>query len=111
MFVNPSLVDNMPISILESLASGVPVVSSNVGGIPYIVEHGRTALLVSPRDAGALAQAVLELLDQPDKANRMARAGRESVQQYAWPQVRARLFGVYWGLVRRASPNPAAEIK
>ena len=111
VFINPSLVDNMPISILESLASGVPVVSTDVGGIPFVVEHGKTALLVSPRDAGAMARAVLELLDDPDKADRLVRAGRESVQQYAWSQVRARWFGVYFGLVTCAGPAPAAETK
>ncbi len=48
--LNPSLVDNMPISVLEAFASGVPVVSTNVGGVPFIAQDGRNALLVPPSD-------------------------------------------------------------
>lgn len=46
IMINPSLVDNMPISLLEALASSVPVVSTDVGGVPFMVEHEKTALLV-----------------------------------------------------------------
>jgi glycosyltransferase involved in cell wall biosynthesis len=95
VMINPSLVDNMPISILEALASGVPVVSTDVGGIPYLVEHGKTALLVSPQDPEAMADAVLLLLNDPAKAMQLSRAGAESVQCYTWPNVRDRLLCVY----------------
>lgn len=95
VMINPSLADNMPISILEALASGVPVVSTNVGGIPYLVEHEKTALLVPPRDPKAMADAVLLLLQDPVKAIQFRLAGGESVQCYAWPHVRDRLFHAY----------------
>jgi phenylacetate-CoA ligase len=111
LLLNPSTVDNMPISILEALASGVPVVTTSVGGIPFMVEHQRTALLVPSRDAEAMARAALELLDDPIKAARLARAGRESVQQYAWQHVRGRWFEVYSGLVPGAPENAVAEPK
>ncbi len=111
LFLNPSLVDNMPISILEALASGVPVVSTNVGGIPFVVDHQKTALLVPPREPAAMARAVLDLLDDPAKAARLSSAGRESVQQYAWQNVRGRWFEVYSGLAPGARQNAAAETK
>jgi glycosyltransferase involved in cell wall biosynthesis len=111
LFLNPSVVDNMPISILEALASGVPVVSTDVGGIPFMVEHQKTAVLVPPRDAHAMALALLDLLNDPGKAERLANAGRESAQQYAWQHVRKRLFEVYFGLVPGAPENAAAETK
>jgi glycosyltransferase involved in cell wall biosynthesis len=95
VLLNPSLVDNMPISILESLASGVPVVSTNVGGVRFVVEDRKTALLVPVGDAEAMARAVLELIGNPETAAALARAGRESVQQYAWTQVRPLLVGIY----------------
>lgn len=95
VMVNPSLVDNMPISVLEALASGVPVVSTDVGGVPYLVEHEKTALLVPAQDPGAMADAILVLLNDPAKAEQIRRAGFESVQQYTWPNVRDRLLRVY----------------
>ncbi len=109
LFVNPSLVDNMPISILEALASGVPVVTTDVGGIPFLVEHERTALLVSPGDSQAMAKALLELLGDREKANRLASAGREDVQRYNWQSVRGRLFDVYSKLVLKTTKN-AVEV-
>jgi len=111
LFLNPSLVDNMPISILEALASGVPVVTTDVGGIPFLVEHQKTAILVSPRDADAMARALLDLLADPRKAARFASAGRDLVQQYAWQNVRGRLFEVYSEIAPGTLRNTAAETK
>ncbi len=93
--INPSLVDNMPISVLEALASGVPVVSTDVGGVPHLVEDGRTALLVPPRAPERMAEAVLRLLRDPDLAVRLADAGRAASREYSWDRVRERLFAVY----------------
>lgn len=95
IMLNPSLIDNMPNSVLEALASGALVVSTNVGGVPYIVEHGRTALLVPPADPAAMAQAVLRLADTPALAAALRSAGRASVAQYAWTSVKPRLLEVY----------------
>jgi glycosyltransferase involved in cell wall biosynthesis len=100
--VNPSLADNMPISVLESLASGVPVVSTRVGGVPHLVEHERTALLVEPGDAEAMAQAMLRLLRDPALAARLRAAGLDSVRRYDWASVRPKLLAVY-----QAAAGPA----
>jgi len=93
--VNPSLVDNMPNSVLEALASGVPVVSTNVGGVPYIVRDGATALLVRPGAPAELAAAVRRVLEDATLATGLRRNGLRDVQQYAWPQVRDRWASVY----------------
>jgi glycosyltransferase involved in cell wall biosynthesis len=95
VMINASLADNMPISILEALASGVPVVSTDVGGVPYLVEHGKTALLVPAKDPAAMANAILALLNEPARAAQIREAGIESVRQYTWPNVRAQLLRVY----------------
>ena len=95
VMINASLADNMPISILEALASGVPVVSTDVGGVPYLVEHGKTALLVPAKDPPAMANAILALLNEPARAAQIREAGIESVRQYTWPNVRAQLLRVY----------------
>jgi glycosyltransferase involved in cell wall biosynthesis len=103
LMINPSLADNMPISILEALASGVPVVSTNIGGIPYLVEHEKTAMLVPARNPESMADAILSLLNDASKAKAISKAGVESVQRYTWPSVRDRLLGVYERVLTKPS--------
>lgn len=105
VMVNPSLVDNMPISVLEALASGVPVVSTNVGGVPYMVEHGKTALLVPVQDPSAMAEAILMILTNPDKAQQIRSAGLNVVQNYTWKKVRNQLISVYENVLKERN-NP-----
>ena len=108
--LNPSLADNMPISILEALASGVPVVSTDVGGVPFLVEHEKTALLVSPGDHEAMAEACLRLLAERGLAERLIAAGQMLAREFAWSQVRGKLFAVYSGaLGDRRLAAPATE--
>lgn len=95
IMLNPSLVDNMPISILEALACGIPVISTDVGGVPYLVRHEKTALLVPARDPVAMANAILSLLHNPQQALNLREAGIDLVTQYTWASVRQRLFDVY----------------
>ena len=75
--LNPTTADNMPISILEALACGVPVVSTNAGGIPDLVEHGRTALLVDVGDAPAMADAASRVLSDANLRQALRNAGLE----------------------------------
>ena len=103
IFLNPSLVDNMPNSVLEAYASGLPVVSTDVGGVPYIVSHEETGLLVPPGDAEAMAAAVRRLIEEPDLRNSLARAGLQQVQAYAWPEVRKQWLNHYSALAGRTA--------
>lgn len=95
LMLNPSLADNMPISLLEAMASDVPIVSTRVGGVPFLVKDGEEALLVPPGDAAAMAAAALRLLGDPGLADALRRAGREKVRQFTWERVRPRLLDVY----------------
>lgn len=95
LVLNPSTADNMPNSILEALASGVPVVTTNAGGIPDLVEDGRTALLVPVGDAQAMAQAALRLLADPLLQAHLREQGLQEVARYAWPQVRDQWLSAY----------------
>jgi glycosyltransferase involved in cell wall biosynthesis len=106
LVLNPSLADNMPISLLEALATGVPIVSTNVGGIPFVVEDGRTALLVPPRDPEAMARAALRLIGDRALASRLRAAGLAAVKRYAWPNVREALLSVYARACGRAAVAP-----
>jgi glycosyltransferase involved in cell wall biosynthesis len=93
--LNPSLVDNMPISILEALACGVPVVSTDVGGVRHLVRHGETARLVPAGDAGAMAAEMVRLRNERGLAERQVEAGRALAESYTWPRVREALADVY----------------
>ncbi|MEZ5571770.1 MAG: glycosyltransferase family 4 protein [Halioglobus sp.] len=93
--LNPSRVDNMPNSILEALACGLPVISTNVGGVPYIVEDTRTALLVPPDDVQSMAQAISRLCNDPSLRTQLRENGCQAVAQYAWPEVRPQWLALY----------------
>ena len=95
VMVNPSLADNMPNSVLEALASGVPVVSTHVGGVPYLVKHEKTALLVPPGDVDAMAKAVIRVLEDPELADQLVTSGLAEIHKYTWPNVREELLSVY----------------
>ena len=95
LMINPSLADNMPISILEALASGVPVVSTNVGGVPFLVENGKTALLVDPASPIAMADAVIRLSEDHDLAKRLSARGIERAKDFSWEKIRIRWVAIY----------------
>ena len=95
LMLNPSLADNMPNSVLESLACGVPVVSTHVGGVPYMVQDGVTALLVPPADPTAMAAACLKILENNALWQRLSDAGLAEVQRYTWARVAPLLAATY----------------
>ena len=98
VFVNSSVLDNQPVSVLEAFASGLPVVSTGIGDISSMVRDGETGLIVPPRDPAAMARAVTSLLENQDRALRMARRARQEVEQhYTWPRVREEWAAVYSG--------------
>lgn len=103
--LNPSRVDNMPNSVLEALAAGVPVVSTRVGGVPYIVEHEKTALLVEPGAVADMAEAIVRILTDPALAERLRTEGFETAQTHTWPKIKPHLFKVYEEAMRNQTPD------
>lgn len=88
IYLNASRIDNMPMSVIEAFAAGLPVVTSNAGGIPYVVTDGATGLLADPDDYATLADHALTLLRDPDLVRRLTAAAREEVlRRYTWPAV------------------------
>lgn len=95
--LNPSTVDNMPISILEALASAVPVVSTRAGGIPQMVTHEETALLVGVGDAEGMATQAVRVLSDAQLAGHLTQAGQSMVSGFGWSVVRSRWLDIYSG--------------
>ena len=69
--------EGSPVSLIEAMASGVPVVGPRVGGVPDVIDHGTTGFIVSPGDAAPVAAAVLRLLDDAELRRKMSAAARE----------------------------------
>jgi glycosyltransferase involved in cell wall biosynthesis len=89
------------ISLVEAMMHGVPVVASRVGGMTYTVDHGRTGLLVDPADPEALAKAICEVLEDPERARRMGEAGRKrAVEMFSWEATTNLLLQHYNALLR-----------
>ena len=112
--VLPSLSEGLPNAVLESMAAGVPVVATRVGGVPEAVEDGASGILVPPGDGAALARAIGMLLEKPDLARRLGRAGRERAEgSFSLDRMVRRTQGLYVGMLervmaRRAGGRPGA---
>jgi glycosyltransferase involved in cell wall biosynthesis len=87
IFLNTTNIDNTPISVLEAMACGLCIVSTNVGGIPYLLEHNHDALLVAPDDPESMAAAVRRILTEPDLAERLSRNARLKAEQFDSPKI------------------------
>jgi glycosyltransferase involved in cell wall biosynthesis len=101
IFLNTTNIDNTPVSVVEAMACGLCVVSTNVGGIPFLLEHEEDALLVPLNDPQAMAQAVQRVLTEPGLAERLSRNARKKAEHYDWsvilPQWEALLIKVAQG--------------
>ena len=84
IFLNTTNFDNMPVSVMEAMACGLCVVSTSVGGVPYLLTHEEDALLVPPDDAEAMAYAVERVLTEPDLAGRLSEKARARVAAFDW---------------------------
>ena len=107
ILVNSSRIDNMPHSLIEAFAAGLPVVTTPAGGIPYVVEDGRNGIFVPVDDAGAMAAAVVRLLEDGPLARSLVAEGTRDVEAlYSWTAAKRRWETVYREL---AGAAPARE--
>jgi glycosyltransferase involved in cell wall biosynthesis len=105
IYVQTPDIDNMPLSILEAYASGLPVVSTTAGGVPSMLTDGVHGLLASVDDEKQVAENVIRLLEDPPFARRVALAAYDLTEALVWDRVRDQWLDVYRGLL----DDPAAE--
>jgi len=96
IFVFPSIYENMPFAVLEALASGLPVITTKVGGIPEIIDDGENGFLIEPFNARKLAERLLYLVENPTVAYEMGAAGRKTVEErFNWNKIIKQITAVY----------------
>lgn len=94
IFINTTNFDNMPVSVIEAMALGLPVVSTNVGGIPYLIDDKSTGLLVKPDDSDAMTQAILEVFENQKHRELIINNARSHVKQFDWKHIKHKWFNI-----------------
>lgn len=101
VFCLPSHWEGSPLSVLEAMAVGTPVVASAVGDVPEMLDHGAAGIVVPARDPGALAGALESVLRDPEKASRLSAAARSRVaEHYSWRTTAGQVAGLYERVAR-----------
>lgn len=88
VFINTTNFDNMPVSLIEAMALGLPVISTNVGGIPFLIEDRQNGLLVDPDDVGMFLDAVKTIMGNPEQTQGLTIKARRKVERYDWQIVK-----------------------
>ena len=109
IFINTNRVDNMPVAVLEACAMGLPVVSTDVGGIPDLLKDGETGLLVRNEDEAGMAAAIARLVLEPPLAGRLSANGRRLAEKSAWPSVRVQWEKLFAGVMAGKTFNRKEE--
>jgi glycosyltransferase involved in cell wall biosynthesis len=94
IFINTTNFDNTPVSVIEAMALGLPVVSTKVGGIPYLLSHEEDALLVEPNDLDQFTKAVIYLIDHPHLAEKLSTNARKKAESFDWEKVKHQWFEI-----------------
>ncbi|HQR31398.1 MAG TPA: glycosyltransferase family 4 protein [Blastocatellia bacterium] len=110
IYLNSPNLDNFPNSIMESFAAGLPVVTTDAGGIPYLVSEGETGFLVGCGDHSAMAEKALRLLADQNLASRIAQQAREECEQYSAEHEQRRWMEVYQNLMLNGARSQQVQI-
>jgi glycosyltransferase involved in cell wall biosynthesis len=102
IFINPTNFDNLPVSIVEAMALGFVIVSTNVGGLPYLIENEKDGLLVDKNDHIAMGNKILRLLKEPQLCKKLSTNARKKAQTYAWSEVKKDWDRVIKGAIKDA---------
>lgn len=88
VFINTTNFDNMPVSVMEAMALGLPVVSTLVGGIPFLIENHKTGILVPPNNAEKFVQAIIDVVENPSSTINRSRKARDEIEKMDWEKIK-----------------------
>jgi asparagine synthase (glutamine-hydrolysing) len=88
IFMNTSNIDNHPVSVLEAMALGFPIISTNIGGLPYLIDDNTNGILMPADDENAFAGSIMEILNNPEKVNSLSRQARQKAELFTWSNLR-----------------------
>lgn len=94
LFINTTNFDNTPVSVIEAMALGLPVISTDVGGMPYLIDNQRDGILVPKEDPVSFVRAISGLVKEPELARQLAEAAREKVEGFDWENVKQHWFEI-----------------
>ena len=94
VFINTTNIDNTPISVIEAMALGLPVVSTNVGGIPYLIKNNDNGILVKPNDIDEMVNGIQKLILDNNFSTEIAKNARVKVEEFDWEVVKEKWFSV-----------------
>ncbi len=101
IFLNTNRVDNMPVSVIEAAACGLPIIATEVGGIPFLLKQEQTGLLVTEDCAEEMAAAATRLLENPALGQRLSANGRALAEESDWTQLRLKWQRIFSQVTRR----------
>ncbi len=95
VFVLPSLEEGQGVVVLEAQASGIPVIGTNVGGIPDFIRDGKTGILVGPAEPRDISQAVIKIFSEPEFAQKLVENAKDDLERYDWDNVADKIDKIY----------------
>ena len=95
IFVSMPKIDNQPMSIIEAFKCGLLVISSRVGGVPYMIDEGKNGLMVESNNHIELAEKMIWCVDHQNESVRMMQEGYRSLEKYQWKTIKEKLFNIY----------------
>lgn len=88
IFINTTHFDNMPVSVIEAMSLGLAVVSTGVGGIPFLLENEKESLLVPDKDVNKMVEAIVRLIEDPELFREITNNSRKKIKQFEWQEVK-----------------------
>jgi glycosyltransferase involved in cell wall biosynthesis len=95
IFINTTNYDNMPVSVIEAMALGFPIISTNVGGMPFLIDHHKDGVLVNPNDANGFVKEIKSLISNPEKAIAVGNSARTKAESFDWNLIKQQWMAIF----------------